>query len=358
MFSRDNPNKPHGERDYFDRPRDLRIVVPEGHDGISEPFERTPSLHWLKYQESPKMQKIRTGSSESPGATIERFEMGGSGGNSPKGDVSPTSPMSNSSNRGANVPECGIGSPHGTPSKPAFQRSQSWLLEKEKQDFSKRRQIVGSSHYSEKYGQSTKRQATVAPGTAVFVDGLGGGHKALNKMHGKVIGDDGANLVEVKLDPGQGVSAPLPVVLHGLKELKEHKILHRSRGTVVSYDPTLSKYVVRLPTKEAVRVSADSVAFLVPKRAVKVPWNNRWHMTPSMMGNHLYNTAREYFDKPSRLYTATSEDWRHMYGDGCENLSCRIPGTPQPQPVYGWHALRLQRAASQPAAGEVAVGEI
>jgi hypothetical protein len=258
-----------------------------------------------------------------------------------------------------NIPECGVGSPSGTRTKPHFQRSQSWLLEKEKQDFSKRRQIASSSHYSEKYGQSSKRQATVPPGSAVYVDGLTGGQKALNKMHGKVIGDNtSGGLLEVKLDPGQGVNAPLPVVLHGLKELKEHRILHRSRGTIVSYDSVASKYVVRLPSKEAVRVGADSVAFLVPKRAVKVPWNNRWHMTPSMMGNHLYNTAREYFDKPSRLYTASTEDWRHMYGDGCENLSWRTSGTPQPQPVYGWHSLRLQRAVSQPASRDIAVGEI
>jgi hypothetical protein len=191
------------------------------------------------------------------------------------------------------------------------------------------------------------------------VDGLTGGHKALNKMQGKVVGDESNNLVSVKLDPGQGVNAPLPVVLHGLKELKEHKIYHRSRGTVASYDSVTSKYAVKLhPSKEFIRVNADSVAFLVPKRALKVPWNNRWHLTPSIMGNHLYNTARDYFDKPSRLYTAQTEDWRHMYGDGCENLTWRNPGTPQPQPVYGWHSLRLQRAVSQPARTDVAVGEI
>jgi hypothetical protein len=347
MFSRDNHIKPNGERDYFDRPRDLRIAVPEGHDGISEPFERTPSLHWLKYTESPKMQKLRAQSTDSVNSPTHA---------DPQSPTSPTSQMSVSSR--ANVPDCGIGSPTGTSTKPSFQRSQSWLLEKEKPDFSKRRQIAGSAHYSEKYGQSSKRQASVPPGTAVFVDGLGGGQKALNKMQGKVIGDDGGSIVEVKLDPGQGVNAALPVILHGLKELKEHKILHRSRGTVVTYDSVTSKYVVKLPSKEHVRVSADSVAFLVPKRALKVPWNNRWHMTPSMMGNHLYNTAREYFDKPSRLYTARTEDWRHMYGDGCENLTWRTPGTPQPQPVYGWHSLRLQRAVSSPEMGDLAVGEI
>merc|ERR1719201_1038262 len=74
MFSRDNHIKPNGERDYFDRPRDLRIAVPEGHDGISEPFERTPSLHWLKYTESPKMQRLRS-MTDPEGET---------GGNSPK----------------------------------------------------------------------------------------------------------------------------------------------------------------------------------------------------------------------------------------------------------------------------------
>jgi hypothetical protein len=190
------------------------------------------------------------------------------------------------------------------------------------------------------------------------VDGLTGGHKALNKMHGKVVGDDGGTLLEVKLDPGEGVNAALPVVLNGTKELKEHKGLNRTRGTVAAYDSVTSKYVVRLPNKEAVRVGADAVAFLVPKRALKVPWNNRWHMTPSIMGNTLYNTARDYFDKPSRLYTSQPEEWRHMYGDGCENLCWRVPGTPQPQPVYGWHALRLQRAASQPASRDIAVGEI
>merc|ERR1719313_1853751 len=273
--------KPNGERDYFDRPRDLRIVVPEGHDGISEPFERTPSLHWLRYTESPKMQKLRAQSGTSG-------DSGSHGPNSPKHDpTSPTSPKSQISvaSSRANIPDCGIGSPTGTSTKPSFQRSQSWYLEKEKPDFSKRRQIAGSSHYSEKYGQSSKRQASVPPGTAVFVDGLTGGQKALNKTQGKVIGDEGGSLVEVKLDPGQGVNAPLPVILHGLKELKENKMLHRSKGTVVTYDSVTSKYAVKLPSKQVVRVSQDSVAFLVPKRALKVPWNNRWHMTPSMMGN-------------------------------------------------------------------------
>merc|ERR1719389_60819 len=63
VFSKENPNCPRGQRDYFDRPRDLRIVVPEGHDGIANPFELRPSLHWLKYQESPKMTKHSTSAS-------------------------------------------------------------------------------------------------------------------------------------------------------------------------------------------------------------------------------------------------------------------------------------------------------
>jgi hypothetical protein len=357
MMSRDNHMIPNGQRDYFDRPRDLRITVPEGHDGISEPFERNPSLHWLKYTESPKMQRLRS-------MTDPEGETGGNSPKSPKSPqagflpTSPKSQMSRSDTRGtAYIPECGVGSPTGTETKPHFQRSQSWYLDKEKPDFKKRREVTGSTHYSVKYGQG-KRQASVPPGTSVYIDGLTGGQKALNKMEGKVSGNNDGGLVEVKLDPGQGVNAPLPVILDGLRELKQHKMLHRSRGTVVDYDSVNSKYTIRLPTKELVRVGADTVAFLVPRRGLKVPWNNRWHMTPSMMGNTLYNTAREYFDKPSRLYTSQGEDWRHMYGDGCENLTWRVPGTPQPQPVYGWHSLRLQRAASQDANRDISVGEI
>merc|ERR1719352_1945602 len=60
LHSRDNPGRPLGEKDFFDRPRDLRVVLPVGHDGLSEPFERQPSLHFLHIRESPKMQRLRT----------------------------------------------------------------------------------------------------------------------------------------------------------------------------------------------------------------------------------------------------------------------------------------------------------
>ena len=35
-----------------------------GHDGLSEPFERQPSLHFLHIRESPKMQRLRTQSGD------------------------------------------------------------------------------------------------------------------------------------------------------------------------------------------------------------------------------------------------------------------------------------------------------
>merc|ERR1719353_2414440 len=41
--------------------------MPHGHDGMSEPFERQPSLHFLHMHESPKMAKLRANSPESTG---------------------------------------------------------------------------------------------------------------------------------------------------------------------------------------------------------------------------------------------------------------------------------------------------
>lgn len=79
-----------------------------------------------------------------------------------------------------------------------------------------------------------------------------------------------------------------------------------------------------------------------PKRGA-VSWNNRWHLTPSMLGQEIHPNYREFFDRPSRMYTSTTEDWRHMYGDHCDLINIRVPGTPLVNPVYGWHTLRLQK---------------
>jgi hypothetical protein len=79
-----------------------------------------------------------------------------------------------------------------------------------------------------------------------------------------------------------------------------------------------------------------------------VPWNNRWHLSPTVMGAEIHQNYREYFDLPSRMYTAATDSWRHMYGDGCEMLNTRPTGAKMPRPVYGWHSLRLQDVVQAP----------
>jgi hypothetical protein len=223
VFSKENANCPRGQRDYFDRPRDLRIVVPEGHDGIANPFELRPSLHWLKYQESPKMNKQF--------ASVSSMKSV----DSPKSNKSPTGSM-NISVSEENVDAhklVGVGSPHGTSVKPGFQRTGSWLLEPVVAPSTDKRKIkYTSTHYSEKHGTVT--------------------------------------------------------------HLKSKK---------------------------------------------QVPWNNRWHLTPSRFGK-LHPAYQEYFDTPSRMYTASTEDWRHMYGDNCEVWTKRPNGLVVQNPDYGWKGLR------------------
>jgi hypothetical protein len=225
VFSKENPNCPRGQRDYFDRPRDLRIVVPEGHDGIANPFELRPSLHWLKYQESPKMNKsLSAGSMKSL--------------DSPKSMMSPSIQSSiNISTTEGGEPDgsklVGVGSPHGTAAKPHFQKTGSWLLEPEVAPSSQKRKIkYTSTHYSEKHGTVTN---------------------------------------------------------HATQQ--------------------------------------------------KVPWNNRWHLTPSRFGK-LHPAYQEYFDAPSRMYTSSTEDWRHMYGDNCEVWTKRPAGLTMNNNGYGWKGLR------------------
>jgi len=238
LFARENQRHPKGQRDYFDRPRDLRICVPHGHDGISTPYELRPSLHWLKYSESPKMAAVRAVNGQSPK----------SGAPSPTSDRGSRSPAARSPKAGplhvhhrihvaSEDHHVDVGSPTGSPAKPRFQKTASWLLEPEKLSSSQKREDkYRSTHYSEK---------------------------------------------------------------HGVMRYKE--------------------------------------------RACKeVPWNNRWHLNPSNFGQSLHGHYREYFDHPSRMYTSSGEDWRHMYGDGCELLNTRTPGQPFVKPAYGWHSLRLQ----------------
>jgi hypothetical protein len=236
VFSKENRNCPRGQRDYFDRPRDLRIVVPEGHDGIANPFELRPSLHWLKYQESPKMNKQFSSvsslkSTDSPkSAKME----------SPKGHKSPSGGgslnISITETEDANAAHqnlVGVGSPSGTMAKPRFQRTGSWLLEPEVAPSNEKRKIkYTSTHYSEKHGT--------------------------------------------------------------VKHLKTQK---------------------------------------------QVPWNNRWHLSPSRMSK-LHPAYQEYFDQPSRMYTSSTEEWRHMYGDNCEKWTKRPAGLLMTNKGYGWKGLR------------------
>jgi hypothetical protein len=225
VFSKENPNCPRGQRDYFDRPRDLRIVVPEGHDGIANPYELRPSLHWLKYQESPKMNKQFSSASVSSMKSVD----------SPKSAKSPSGGglYISTSEDGDAAKLVGVGSPHGTSVKPHFQKTGSWLLEPEVAPSSQKRKIkYTSTHYSEKHGTVT--------------------------------------------------------------HLKTQK---------------------------------------------QVPWNNRWHLSPSNFAK-LHPAYQEYFDSPSRLYTSTTEDWRHMYGDNCEVWTKRPAGLVMKNDGYGWHGLR------------------
>jgi hypothetical protein len=89
-------------------------------------------------------------------------------------------------------------------------------------------------------------------------------------------------------------------------------------------------------------VPVMAVVFLLPHHALRVPWNNRFQMNPSNYGSVICHAYREYFASPSQMYSATTQAWRHMYGDGCENLADgrRPPGTPQSHEVYGFHRLR------------------
>jgi len=146
VFSKENPNCPRGQRDYFDRPRDLRIVVPEGHDGIANPYELRPSLHWLKYQESPKMNKNMMTSTSA--GSIKSVD-------SPKSQKSPggMGSLNISVSEDGDPKLVGVGSPHGTSVKPSFQKTGSWLLEPEIAPSTDKRKIkYTSTHYSEKHG--------------------------------------------------------------------------------------------------------------------------------------------------------------------------------------------------------------
>ena len=86
--------------------------------------------------------------------------------------------------------------------------------------------------------------------------------------------------------------------------------------------------------------AAKAVGFVVPARCLCVPWNNRHQLNPSNFGPHLCEAYREYFASPSRMYTAKTEKWRRMYGDGCEDLCVRKPGTQPDRRQYGFAQLR------------------
>jgi hypothetical protein len=235
VFSRENGNHPMGQRDFFDRPRELRLKV-EGEDGISKPYENRPSLHWLKYQESPKMNRSV--------GNMSRSSLGGgpsehspkSNGTSHKGapfDFPSESEMDSIWNSIEPEKLIGVGSPAGSPMKPMFQKTGSWLLEPEVLPSSEKRKIkFTSTHYSEKHGT-----------------------------------------------------------------------MHDNRS------------------------------------GKQVEWNNRWHLTPSRFGK-LHPAYQEYFDNPSRLYTSSTEDWRCMYGDNCEEWAIRAPGMPLKAGGYGWKGMK------------------
>jgi len=355
-FSRENHKLTRGERDYFDRPKDLRLKfdggMSMGHDGISDPFERSPSLHYLHYRDSPKWNAQKKLRSESSPHASEMEE--------PQSPKTPTSPKSYVA---PYTPEAAVGSPYGTATKPDFLRTGSWNLEVEKQSSSKTREHKGpekgSRHYSHTHGTMHKTvHREFTEGAIVVIAGIK--DKALLELNGKqakivnLESDYDSKRAEVRMAEhftGDGAPSVLvrhggaQVVLDGVKALRSMKPLHRSSGRLLrlATDEEPHRYEVKLDSDGSVHsVPIMGVVFLVPHFALRVPWNNRWQMNPSNYGSVLCHAYREYFASPSQLYSATSDAWRHMYGDGCENLADgrRSPGTPQPTEVYGFHRLR------------------
>jgi hypothetical protein len=324
-----------------------------GHDGISDPFERCPSLHYLHYKESPKWSKMQlqpSSTSSLPGSEVEE-------------PLSPKTPTSPKSYVAPHTPEAGVGSPYGTQSKPNFLRTGSWHLEVEKQPSSKTREHKGpekgSRHYSNTHGtmhKSTHREFT--DGAVVVIHGLK--DKALLELNGnqakinKVESDYDIKRAEVRMAEhftGDGLPSVLvrnggaQVILDGVKALRALKPLHRSSGRLMrlATEDEPHRYDVKLDSDGSVHsVPVMSVVFLVPHHALRVPWNNRWHMNPSNYGSVLCHAYREYFASPSQMYSDQGQAWRAMYGDGCENLADgrRPPGTPPSTEVYGFHRLR------------------
>jgi len=234
VFGRENAIHPKGQRDYFDRPRELRIVCPEGHDGLATPYELRPSLHWLKYHESPKMSRRAVGDRSRSSGGLDGSLMNSKGMESVDSvpSLPPASSMPNLERLSRT--HTGVGSPPGSPTKPRFQKTGSWYLHPHTTTDAEKRKIkFTSTHYSEKHG-----------------------------------------------------------------------------------------------TVKNVRTGSQ------------VPWNNRWHLTPSRFGSKLHHAYQEYFDLPSRMYTSASEDWRHMYGTDCEKWANRPPGSPlEMDHRYGWKGL-------------------
>jgi hypothetical protein len=216
----------------------------------------------------------------------------------------------------------------------------------------KRREIAGSTHYSANHGFGMKRKPSFVAGDGVVVEGLSGAMAALNKRSGRVVHTGEGNKVEVELDGWDGVhNAGLPVVLHS----KDPNLKGR-KGKLQTFMKTGCKYEVKLEDGKVARVPMRVVAFVVPSKSLRAPWNNRWHMSPSNLGAEIHGSVREYFEKPSRMYTSAAESWRGMLGDGCENWSVRKPGTPQMKLAYGWQALQLQRSETAPSGS--LVGEL
>jgi hypothetical protein len=157
---------------------------------------------------------------------------------------------------------------------------------------------------------------------------------------------DGAPSVLVRQSGAQ-------VILDGVKALRTMKALHRSSGRLLrlATDEEPHRYEVKLDSDGSIHaVPVMALVFLVPHQSLRVPWNNRWQMNPSNYGSALCHAYREYFASPSQLYSATSQAWLHMYGDGCENLADgrRPPGSPQSQEVYGFHRLRTLSPSNSP----------
>merc|ERR1719321_1621640 len=257
------------------------------------------------------------------------------------------------------MPECGVGSPYGSDTKPEWLKTGSWNTTVEKRTSDERRALGFARPYSSQVGAAKhihmkKGCYRLKPGLAVVVHDLEGLLAPLNNLPARVMallpeGQVAVTLTEVLRTVGGAevlCKRPGERLEYGGPHAPSHGDASKTHGRLLSFDQ--GRYTVRVKG-EIYRLPITDVGFVMSGEALRVPWNNRSQLLPLPS---LHISARETFAQPSRSYTAETEAWRHMYGDGCEMIATRKPGLdpPHQQPVYGWNALRKQRAppAEQP----------